>query len=85
MNAEGQNQQDISARVRGMFEGTNLQIARQGKADRAVANSDKMKRAVPRDYMGRPTLPPNGLTLDMPHARELRYHDEQAHTDLFCD
>ena len=87
MNME-QGQQggaDISGQMRGMFEGTNLQIARQGKANKAFADSDAMRTAVPRDANGRPTLPPNGHTLDMPQARDLQYHDEVSHTDLFCD
>ena len=87
MNME-QGQQgatDISGQMRDMFGGTNLQIAQQGKASKAFADSDAMRTAVPRDEMGRPTLPPNGLTLDMPNARELNYHDEVTHTDLFCD
>ena len=78
-----EKQQDISESVRGMFEGTNLQIAQQKKADRATVES--MRQAVPRDESGRPTVPPNGLTLDMPNAEELHYHDEVSHTDLFCD
>ena len=80
-----QKHEDISASVRGMFEGTNLQIAQQKKADKGMVDSDQMRTAVPRDQSGRPILPPNGLTLDMPHGQDLHYHDEVAHTDMFCD
>lgn len=61
----------------------NIVEMKHGKASKEFADSDAMRTAVPRGADGRPTLPPNGLTLDMPQGRELEYHDEDSHVDLF--
>ena len=42
------------------------------------------KTAVHRDTLGRPTMPPHGLTLDMPHPGDLEHYDETSHIDMYC-